>query len=237
MGIRKIKDDIDFKEAMKKKGAELELKEIKAKASVKNFTKEKLREIAKEHGVILALSDEAKAQVKDIQEEFDIPSSKIITEQIEEEDILKTFNRADHEKLGMLAYQRVLMQKEETGGFFPLSEVFELVNTGELKGNIDLKDVAKAMGKLKKQNVIEDIRKLESGTVMILFFPIQYTKDQQKVLDLAKEKGYVTLEEVSLKLDWTQDRSLRALESLEKSGTAKRTESLLKGKEWYFPGL
>ncbi|MGV9171618.1 MAG: hypothetical protein ACOC44_04290 [Promethearchaeia archaeon] len=222
---------------MKKKGAELELKEVKAKASVKNFTKEKLREIAKEHGVILALTDEAKAQVKKIQEDFGIPSSKIITEQIEEEDILKTFNRVDHEKLGMLAYQRVLIQKEETGGFIPLSEVFELLNTGELKGNIDLKDAAKAMGKLKKQNVIEDIRKLDSGAVMVLFFPIQYTKDQQKVLDLAKEKGYLTLEQVSLQLDWTQDRALRALESLEKSGTAKKTESLLKGKEWYFPAL
>jgi predicted HTH transcriptional regulator len=237
MGIRKIQDDIDFKEAMKKKGAELELKEVEAKASVKEFTKDRLRGIAKEHGIILALTDEMKAQIKDIQEEFDIPSSKIITEQIEEVDILKTFNRIDHEKLGMLAYQRVLLQKEETGGFIPLSEVFELVNTGELKGDIDIKDVAKAMGKLKKGDVIEDIRKLESGAVMVQFFPIQYTNDQQRVLDLAKEKGYVTLEDVSLKLDWTQDRALRALKSLEKSGTAKKTESLLKGKEWYFPGL
>jgi hypothetical protein len=237
MGIRKIQDDIDFKEAMKKKGAELEIKEMKAKAAAQKFTKERLREVAKDHGIILALTDELKAQVKNLQEEFDIPSSKIITEQIEEKDVLKSLGRIDNEKLGMLAYQRVLLQKEETGGFIPLSEVFELVNTGELKGEIDIKDVAKAMNILKKNNVIEDVKKLESGAVMVLFFPVQYTKDQVKIVDLAKGKGYVTLEEVCLKLSWTQDRALRALQSMEKSGTAKKTESHLRGKEWFFPGI
>jgi len=112
MGIRKIEDEIDLREAMKRKAAELKIKDIQAKASTENFTKERLRELAKKHGVILALTPELKDQVRDLQKKYNIPYSKIITEQITENDVLKKFSKIDHEKLGMLAYQRVLMQKE-----------------------------------------------------------------------------------------------------------------------------
>jgi transcription initiation factor IIE alpha subunit len=239
MGLRKIDDEISLKEAMKKKGAELRLKEMQAKASVENLTKERLKQMAKEHGVLLALNPELKEQVKYLQEKFNIPSSKIITEQIDEEDVLsKMFSRIDHEKLGMLAYQRVLMRKEEIGvGLVPLSEIYDLVNTGELKGEVDIKDVKKAMEKLLDNNVIEDIKELDSGAIMVQFFPIEYTEDQVKVIDLAKEKGFLSLEEVCTNLGWTQDRALRALKSLENSGLAKFRESILKGKQWFFPSI
>jgi hypothetical protein len=237
MGIRKIEDEIDLEEAMKKKAAELKIKDMKAKASVEKFTKEKLRDLAKKHGVLLALTPELREEVKELQKKYNIPSSKIITEQITEHDVLKKFFKIDHQKLGMLAYQRVLMSKEETGGIIPLSEVFELVNTGILKGNVDVKDVEKAMRILKKTNVIEDITQLDSGAIIVRFFPIQYTGDESKVVDLAKEKGVLTLEDVCTNLGWSQDRALRALESLEKTGVAKFRDNILTGKQWYFPSL
>ena len=237
MGIRKIEDEIDLKEAMRKRAAELRIKELQAKASTDNITKDRLRELAKKHGVILALTPELKDEVKELREKYNIPSSKIITEQIREHDVLDTKSRIDFEKLGMLAYQRVLMHKEETGGIMPISEVFELINTGILKNNVEIKDLTKSMKLLKKNSVIEDIRVLETGIVMIHFFPIQYTSDQVKIIELAKEKGYLSLEETCLKLDWSQDRALRALKSLEDSGVAKFTDSLLKGKQWSFPSI
>lgn len=237
MGIRKIEDDIDLKEAMRKRAAELRIKEIKAKASAENFTKQRLIDLAKKHGVILALTPELKQEVKTLREKYNIPTSRIITEQIRENDVFDIKNKIDLEKLGMLAYQRVLMHKEETGGIMPISEVFDLVNTGSLKNNFDIKDLTKSMKILKKTNVIEDIKQLESGALFIHFFPIQYTSDQVKIMDLAKEKGYVSLEEVCTTLDWSQDRALRALNSLEESGVAKYTESLLKGKQWSFPSI
>jgi hypothetical protein len=158
MGIRKIEDEIDLREAMKKKAAELKIKDIQAKAATENFTKERLNELAKRHGVILALTPELKEEVKDLQKKYNIPSSKIITEQITENDVLIKFSKIDHEKLGMLAYQRVLMQKEEIGvGLLPLTEVFDLVNTGILKGIVELKDLRKALKILKKSQVIDDL--------------------------------------------------------------------------------
>ena len=238
MGIRKIEDEIDLKEAMRKRAAELKIKEIQAKASTENLTKERLRELAKRHGVILALTPELKSEVELLQQKYNIPSSRIMTEQITENDVLIKFSKIDHEKLGMLAYQRVLMRKEEIGvGLLPISEVFDLVNTGILKGNVEIKDVMKAMKFLNKSNVIEDIKKLDSGIVMIQFFPIQYTEDQVKVIELAKGKDYLTMEDVCLEFTWSQDRALKVLQSLEESGLAKLSESLLKGKQWFFPSL
>ncbi|MFX1452736.1 MAG: hypothetical protein ACFFCM_18000 [Promethearchaeota archaeon] len=237
MGIRKIEDEIDLKEAMKKKAAELKMKDMEAKAAVEKFTKDKLQELARKHGVILALTPELRKEIKALQKKFNIPSSKIITEQITEHDVLKKFSKIDHEKLGMLAYQRVLMSKEETGGIIPLSEVFELVNTGILKGNLEVKDVEKALKQLKKTRVIEDITELETGAVIVRFFPIQYTDDESKVVDLAKEKGVLTIEDICINLNWSQERALRALESLEKTGIAKFRENILTGKQWYFPSL
>lgn len=237
MGIRKIEDEIDLKEAMKKKAAELKIKDMEAKASVEKFTKDRLRELAKKHGVLLALTPELRNEVKELQRKYNIPSSKIITEQITEHDVLKKFSKIDHQKLGMLAYQRVLMTKEETGGIIPLSEVFELINTGILKGNVEVKDVNKALRLLKKTKVIDDITHLESGAIMVRFFPIQYTGDESKVVELANEKGILTLEDVCVKLDWSQDRALHALKSLEKSGIAKYRENILTGKQWFFPSL
>lgn len=238
MGIRKIEDEIDLREAMKRKAAELKIKDIQAKASTENFTKEKLRELAKKHGVILALTPELKNQVRDLQKKYNIPSSKIITEQITENDVLKKFSKIDHEKLGMLAYQRVLMQKEEIGvGLMPISEIYDLVNTGILKEVLEIKDLLKALKILNKDRVIEELQELRGGSVMVRFFPVQYTNDQVKVIGIAKEKGFLSLEDVCVVLDWSQDRALQTLKSLEDSGIAKFRESLLKGKQWYFPSI
>jgi hypothetical protein len=222
---------------MKKKAAEIKMKDMQAKAAVEKFTKDRLRELAKKHGVLLALTPELREEVKKLQKKYNIPSSKIITEQITEHDVLKKFSKIDHKKLGMLAYQRVLITKEETGGIIPLLEVFDLVNTGILKGNMEIKDIEKAMKFMKKENAIEDVHQLESGAIMIRFFPIQYTDDEAKVIDLAKQKDYLTIEDVCVHLDWSQDRAFRALDSLEKSGIAKFRESVLMGKQWFFPSL
>lgn len=241
MGIRKIEDEIDLREAMRKKGTELKFKEMEAKASIKNLTKEKIDEMAKSHGVILALNPDLKEEVEYLQKKYNIPSSKIIKEQIQESDVLgNKSNKINIDNLGMLAYQRILLRKEEIGiGLLPLSEIFDVVNTGDLKGKVDLNHVSKAMNLLKKKGVIEDVKKLDSGAFMVQFFPIYYTADQMKIIELVKNKGkgVVLLEDVINDLNWTQDRSLRALKTLEDSGLAKFRESILKGKQWFFPSL
>jgi len=138
----------------------------------------------------------------------------------------------------MLAYQRILMQKEEIGvGLLPISRVYDLVNTGILNGILDIKDLLKALKLLKKNHIIDDLQEFNSGIVMVRFFPVQYTTDQVKVVGVAKDKGFISLEDVCIALSWSQDRALETLKSLEATGMAKLRESLLKGKQWYFPSL
>ena len=72
---------------------------------------------------------------------------------------------------------------------------------------------------------------------MIQFFPIQYTDDQFKVIGLAKEKGFISLEDICVSLEWSQDRALKVLKTLEESGIAKFRESILTGKQWFFPSI
>ena len=52
-----------------------------------------------------------------------------------------------------------------------------------------------------------------------------------------KFKDFLTIEDVCTSLEWSQDRALRALRSLELSGTAKYKESFREGKQWFFPSL
>ena len=61
--------------------------------------------------------------------------------------------------------------------------------------------------------------------------------DRIKYIRIAKEKGYVSVEDICVALNWSQDRVLKTLQSLEESGIAKFRESLLKGKQWYFPSI
>ena len=72
---------------------------------------------------------------------------------------------------------------------------------------------------------------------MVRFFPVQYTNDQVKVVGVAKDKGFVSVEDVCIALNWSQDRASETLRSLEDTGMAKLRESLLTGKQWYFPSL
>ncbi len=237
MGIREIQRKIKLKEEMEKKALELKMEEIQSKARVENFSQERLKQIARSHGVLIALDPEMEAEVEELRKQYNIPKSRIITDQITEDMVLKKRSKVDHEKLGMLAYQRVLLDKRETGGLLVLPEVFNRVNTGQLQNRITIDDVEKAMKQLLKDNVIAGMQETENGVVMVSFFPVEYTEDQNRILNLASEKGFITLEEVCTTLHWPEERSLRALEKLQESGTARYDESYRTGRKWYFPGL
>jgi hypothetical protein len=238
MGLRELEKKIKLQDEMKKKAAEYQMQELQNKAELQTMTKEKLAEIAKKHGVIIALDDKLKEDVDKLRSEYGIKEGNIIREILTEESVLKK-DKVDIEKLGMFAYQRVMMRKDETGGLFLLSDVYELVNTGALKdkAKITVDDVDKAIRLLKKKNVIPEIREMEGGVVIVSFFPVQYTSDQSDVLKFVANKGFCTLAEVCAGLKWSEDRSLRALQNLEATRIAKVDESLRTGKKWYFPGL
>lgn len=237
MGIREIEDRNRMRELMRKKAAELRMQRLESKTEITKMTKEKLAEIAKKHGVIIALDPEMQEAVEEIRQKFNIPKERIIREQISEESVLKRGKRVQHDRLGMLAYQRVMLEKQETGGLLTVPDIFERVNTGELQGIITLDDVEKAVKILKKNNVIPEIRSLENGVLIASFFPVQYTQDQAAILNLVKEDGVITTGDVCKNLNWTLERAERALQNLVDTRVARIMETFRTGKRYFFPSL
>src|SRR5271157_498824 len=105
MGIRDIEDKMRIKELMKKKAAELKMVELENKAAITKMTKEKMADIAKKHGVILALDPEMQDAIEEVRKKYNIPKERIIREEIQESSVLKDGKKVDIKRLGMLAYQ------------------------------------------------------------------------------------------------------------------------------------
>jgi hypothetical protein len=236
MGIRDIEERIRIRELKRKKGVELKLIELENKAKIENMTKDRLAEIAQKHGVIIAVDDSLKAEIEELQKKYNIPKSRIITKAMEEQDVFVK-SKIDHERLGQLIYQRVMMDKHETGGLLTLPDIFERVNVGLLEGQVTMKDVGKSIDILKKSNAIYDVEKLGSGLIMVSFFPVQYTSDQASVLKIVPNDGVLNTQFVCSSLNWSKDRADRALDSLEASGIARVTESYREGKKYFFPNI
>ncbi|MBD3186656.1 hypothetical protein GF325_07520 [Candidatus Bathyarchaeota archaeon] len=236
MGIREIQKKIKLKEAMAKKAAELKAQELEAKARIKDFTAQRIREIAEEHGFILAINDEIQGEIEALKEKYGIPESRIIRRIVKKEEILNHKNKVDHEALGWFIFQEVLIKKEETGGIFTVPELFVFLEPFELSDQISIKDIEKAMERMEKINAIAGFEKLKSGVQVVYFFDEKFTSDYKIVLNIARKQGFVMLDDL-LELGWSPQRVESVLESLTHSGIARYDESYLKGKRWYFPGV
>ncbi len=242
MGIRELHDKMEKKKYMQKKATEFKLEEIKTDLETATETKEKLEELARKYGVVIATSSKLQDEVERIRKQYGIPKEAIITHVMFEEEVLKKGamglgTKIDHEKLGMLLYQRAMLKRKENGGIMTYAESYLLVNTGKLAQKLETKDVEKAVKILKKNNMIPGTRELKSGVKIISFFPIELTDDQNEILSIASRKGFTTLEEVMLKTDWTKARAQNALQALEQGGITRKDESYAHGEKYYFPGL
>ena len=176
-------------------------------------------------------------EIEEIRKKFNIPKERIIREQIQEDSVLKDGKKVDIKRLGMLAYQRIMLEKSETGGLLTLPDVLDRVNTGVLKGKITIDDMEKAVVSLKKEKIIPGVNTLPSGVIIVSFFPVQYTQDQSSILNLVKKDGVITTAEVCKGLNWSGERAERALQNLVDTGVARITESFREGKKYFFPNL
>ncbi|MHA1682755.1 MAG: hypothetical protein ACTSUE_17585 [Promethearchaeota archaeon] len=236
MGIREIQRKMRLKEAMAKKAAELKAEELNSKVRVQNFTAEKIREIARKHGFILAINDEIMGEIEEIKEKYGIPETRVIRTIVKRDGIINSKGKVDHNKLGWFIFQEVLIKKEETGGIFTIPELFVFLEPFGLSAKITMKDIEKSMERMEKIDAIAGLEKLASGVSVVYFFDEKFTSDYQVVINIAKKEGMLMLDDL-LELGWSPQRVEKILESLVHSGIARFDESYLKGKRWFFPGL
>ncbi|MFX0098041.1 MAG: tetratricopeptide repeat protein [Candidatus Hodarchaeota archaeon] len=127
---------------------------------------------------------------------------------------------------------------EETGGVISVMELFHLIRreVPEFKGNS--MDLVKALKRLQKENLIEDLKTLKDSNVQIVeFIPAELTSDLKKIIELATDDGKVTLDEITAETSWDMYRIERAIKLLEEKDMARKVESYKDGTQYFFPSV
>jgi hypothetical protein len=155
-----------------------------------------------------------------------------------EEKVFEKKGGVDHEKLAILLLQKAQRLHETNGGIMTLAELqLSLLKDDVSSDRIRSEDIRKSIEILAERKLIPGFRKLGSGITIVCFFPIEISPDQNTVLAIAGEKGWTTLEEVTVRTHWSRERADITLKALEDAGVSRLDPSYSTGKKWYFPGL
>ncbi|TFG07137.1 hypothetical protein EU522_01015 [Candidatus Thorarchaeota archaeon] len=106
----------------------------------------------------------------------------------------------------------------------------------EIKG-VSYSDVIEAVNRVSDHGLIPGIRVLKGGVKVVELRPLELREDQSDVVNLAASKGHVSVEEVMIKLKWSEDHARRVLSSLVDAGMAVADIKFSTGGRYYFPGL
>ena len=120
----------------------------------------------------------------------------------------------------------------ETGGLVSIADLLAELKTMGVKSS--LQDVEKSVKKLEKQKVIPGIKKLKSGVKLVEFVDVALSDDLREILNLAAEKGWLTLADV-MQAGWSKERAERALKELTDADIARYDSSYSGGNIWFFP--
>lgn len=100
------------------------------------------------------------------------------------------------------------------------------------------KEIENIVTSMANEGLIQGMTRLENGTRLVKFIPVELTRDPTQVLGLAaKRDGRLTIEDVVVGLGWTEDRVTNALDLLTENGVAKVQRSYSEGTIYWFPGF
>lgn len=152
-------------------------------------------------------------------------------------DFLRGRGRIKKEKIIDEILKMAEAVKRENGGMIGLLELYQRLRKKVSDETFSASFVETAIKDMQKEGLIPGIRTLDSGVKIVEFSVIDYTKDAQKILEIASEKGWITPEEAVVKTGWSLDRVLSSLKALQDRGISRVDESYSGGQKWYFPGL
>ncbi len=131
---------------------------------------------------------------------------------------------------------RLAQESKESGGIMMFSEF--LVRLDSLGWATKSKEIENIVISMTKEGLIQGMTRLENGTRLVKFIPVELTRDPTQVLGLAaKRDGRLTIEDVVVGLGWTEDRVANALDLLAENGVAKEQKSYSKSTIYWFPGF
>jgi hypothetical protein len=229
--------DKEDKQAYKKFADKLKMKQLKGEGGRIKELRKMVQEFEDEFGTDINLMPaEMQIKYKKMRKDAGLPEISRIDLSSMDEPSLK--NKNDYMiKLANTVLQLGINRKNETGGILSLPELIVLLKTQTPFKDVKVKDVKKVLKKLDKEGLIAGIEKLETEVEIIEFVPVSFSKDQNTILALASKDGTLTLGKAMTRLNWTKERILKNLETLEKSNIAKKDPRYAAGEKWYFPGL
>jgi hypothetical protein len=229
--------DKEDKQAYKKFADKLKMKQLKGEGGRIKELRKMVQEFEDEFGTDINLMPaEMQIKYKKMRKDAGLPEISRIDLSSMDEPSLK--NKNDYMiKLANTVLQLGINRKNETGGILSLPELIVLLKTQTPFKDVKVKDAKKVLKKLDKEGLIAGIEKLETEVEIIEFVPVSFSKDQNTILALASKDGTLTLGKAMTRLNWTKERILKNLETLEKSNIAKKDPRYAAGEKWYFPGL
>jgi hypothetical protein len=99
------------------------------------------------------------------------------------------------------------------------------------------KDVSRSLDKLVDDKLIQPLRKLPSGVLIVEFVAIELSSDQQSVFDIASRFGFLTREKLIMHTSWEPERASRVLNELIQQGVVLKDETYHEGTKYWFPSL
>jgi hypothetical protein len=230
---KKIEDRDDARDAWRRKKVELIQEESSGSLETRQMLKEWIRSSIDQYG---NLPQKVRERVDNAGRDLGITVDEVIGEVMAEQVAGKS-GRVDNEKLALLLLHEAQALREKNGGVMTYAEIQLALEEGPLSGKVKPDDIKKAVEILADRKLIPGPRKLDSGLLLVCFFPIEISPDQNTVLAIAGDKGWTTLEEVMVQTGWSRERAEIALKELEDSGISRADTSYSTGKKWYFPGL
>lgn len=103
--------------------------------------------------------------------------------------------------------------------------------------SVTYNDVIEAVNRVAENGLIPGIRTLRGGVKVVELRPLELRRDQADVINLAASKGHVSVEEIMMQLNWSEDHARQVLTSLVEAGMAVADIRFSTGGRYYFPGL
>lgn len=238
MGLRDIERKIRSKSAYQRKEAELLIDQLDSMIEDLESLKDQLKTFEKEHKGEIEDNKEYYQKVTKIREELGLPLEVGVYEWKESASLKDRITGGGfYDQLSMEILELGKKVTTSTGGIISVAELVLKINKERPGKIVSATDITKAIDKLVEAELIQPLRKLESGVLIAEFIAIDLSSDQQMILNIASRQGYVTVEKLLMDTDWSADRVNRVLGEMESNGMAIKDESIHEGTKYWFPAL
>ncbi|MDH5403638.1 MAG: EAP30/Vps36 family vacuolar-sorting protein [Candidatus Heimdallarchaeota archaeon] len=238
MGLRDIERKLKINSAYQRKEAEVILQEIDQMIENVEILKEQLKKFEKEHGKEIKDNRDYYEKIALVREELGLPTEVGVYEWKDSPSLKDRMGgKGYYEELADEILKIGKSHMANTGGMISLAEIILQINKIRPGRLVSPKDVKKSLETLVDAEVIQPLRKLPSGVLIVEFIAIELSEDQQTVLDIASRKGFLTRENLILVSNWPPERATRILNEMVDNGIALKDESYHEGTKYWFPSL